>query len=115
MTFRMQIVESARSSRLDDYDAELSAAVALIQLWFYRLQQEFFDCLCLLVDSSSDDVDSLVDAAKSVVLNGELSRDPLVLVRCRNVLTCLHTYIQLIGIFCRTVDNRSYPSYKSYI
>jgi len=36
------------------------------------LQQDFFNCLCSLVDSSSDDDgDSLVDAAKSVVLNGQ--------------------------------------------
>jgi len=36
------------------------------------LQQDFFNCLCSLVDSSSDDDgDNLVDAAKSVVLNGQ--------------------------------------------
>lgn len=40
----------------------------MLCLWF---QQEFFNCLCSLIDSSSDDDDDgLVDAAKSVVLNG---------------------------------------------
>lgn len=37
------------------------------------LQEEFFDCLCSLIDTSSDvdDDDSLVDVAKSVILNGQ--------------------------------------------
>jgi len=35
------------------------------------LQSEFFVCLCSLIDASSDNEADLVDAAKSVVLNGQ--------------------------------------------
>jgi len=43
----------------------------LIWCGAYGLQEEFFDCLCSIIDTSSDADDSLVDAAKSVVLNGQ--------------------------------------------
>ena len=46
--------------------------ILLIVMIWYRLQQEFFTCLCSVIDASSDSKDdNLVDAAECVVLNGQ--------------------------------------------
>jgi len=59
-------------------------------VFVYCLQQEFFDCLCSLIDASSDNEDDrLVDAAESIVLNGQFCL-AVVFCICRRSLSLVH-------------------------